>query len=157
MTLVSLLTHLLDGAALLLAAEPLGLVGEPTQHESSPWEIARWSVFTSGTAMTIVTVAIAVSALAASTSAAAIAWSRWRELELRPASYATRVLARKLGLSKRDRLTLEALARAHGTASPGALLLCPSAFEKAASLVCGPGADETHRSAVEALRQRLSV
>lgn len=157
MTLFSLLTPVLDAAALLLAAEPLGLVGEPTQTESTPWELARWSVFTSGTAMTIVTVAIAVSALAASTSAAAIAWSRWRELELRPASYATRVLFRKLGLSKRDRLTLEALARAHGAASPGALLLCPSAFEKAASLVCGPGADETHRSAVEALRSRLSV
>ncbi|MBY0112852.1 MAG: hypothetical protein K2Y21_08525 [Phycisphaerales bacterium] len=155
--LMGLLDHVASIGALLLAAEPLGLVGDVAQPESTPWEMARWSVFTSGTAMTIVTVAIAVSALAASTSAAAIAWSRWRELELRPSSYATRVLAKRLGLSNRDRRTLEALARAHGEASPGALLLCPSAFEKAAGLVCGPGSDQTHVAAVESLRSRLSV
>lgn len=157
MSLLALLLGVHDAATLLLAAEPLGLVGDATQPESSPWDAARWSVFTSGTAMAIVTVAISVAALAASTSVAAIAWTRWRELELRPARYATRVLARRLGLSRQDRATLEALARAHGVASPGALLLCPGAFDKAASLVCGPGADETHRAAVESLRQRLSA
>lgn len=153
---MSVLITALRALPLLLAAEPLGLVGDAAAGESSPWDTARWSLFTSGTAMTVVTVAIAVSALAASTSVAAIAWSRWRELELRPSGYATRVLFRRLGLTRRDRATLEALARAHG-ATPGALLLCPSAFEKAAALVCGPGADETHRAAVDALRQRLSA
>lgn len=140
---------------LLLAVEPLGLVGDQPAAPS-PWDAVRWTAFTSGTAMTVISVAIAASALAASTSVAAMAWTRWRELETNPSNYATRVLARKLGLTRLERRTLEALARAHGVATPGALLLSPTAFEQAASLVCGPGADETHKQAVHALRRRIS-
>ncbi len=141
--------------ALLLAAEPLGLVGDQAAA-TSPWEAVRWTSFTSSTAMTVITVAIAASALAASTSVAAMAWTRWRDLETKPSHYATRVLSRKLGLTRLERRTLEALARAHGVATPGALLLSQSAFEQAAALVCGPGADETHKASVEALRRRIS-
>lgn len=137
-----------------LAAEPLGLVTDQPVA-ASPWDTVRWTSFTSGTAMTVMTVAIAAAALAASSSVAAIAWTRWRELETKPARYATRVLSRKLGLTRVERRTLEALARARGVAVPGALLLSRSAFEEAAALVCGPGTDDAHRAAVDALRRRL--
>lgn len=140
---------------LMLAAEPLGLVGDQPAPTTA-WESVRWATLTSSTAMAIVTFAIAASALAASTSVAAIAWTRWRELETKPSRYATRVLARKLGLTRIERRTLEALARAHGVATPGALLLSPTAFEQAAALVCGPGADGTHQAAVESLRRRIA-
>lgn len=64
-------------------------------------------------------------------------------------------LCRGLGVNRSERRTLESLSRSHGNASAASLILCPSAFETAASLVQSSSKGATKRN-IERLRAKLS-
>lgn len=65
-----------------------------------------------------------------------------RALRRNPATMGFVALCRRLGVNRSEQRTLESLSRTHGNATAASLLLCPSAFETAVSLVKGSAGDK---------------
>lgn len=83
---------------------------------------------------------------------------RWafqqRALRRNPAAMGFVALCRRLGVNRSEQRTLESLSRTHGNATAASLLLCPSAFETAVSLVKGSAGDKFTRN-VASIRAKI--
>ena len=83
------------------------------------------------------------------------AWIWWRR-QAPSSERAFRALANRLLLGPRARGTLRRLARAHGRATPAALILSPTAFEHALNKLRASDPESDEATIAERLAARLS-